>query len=234
MAHHAVQPGIGHSHQAHGRGFYLLCKLVTGERKQALARTHTTATEPWTVLYELIPMFDYGNDPKNWGARPKFPDPTKEAMVTTILDKWVENHKEFVLKDERMPRKGKLIDLAEALLHVDEWDVDWAKKLSNREIKLVRDYKEWFREFALTFFRKPRGCSCCKKLWEPPASAGEEVKLLTCGGCKQTYYCDKKCQTANWKVHKKNCKLLKSRLDPDDPTSVFVGRTLDDFVKKMW
>lgn len=236
MAHHAVHPGIDHSHQAHGAGFYLLCKLVTGERKQALARTHTTCTEPWTTLYELIPMFDYGDDPTNWGARPKFPDPSKEKMATAILDKWVDNHP-FRLKGEGMPREGKVIDLAEALLHVDDWDVDWKDGLTAKEIKLVRQHSEWFHEFALTFFRKARGCSWCKKLWEPPAGGGDDddddegVKLLTCGGCKQVFYCNRECQIAHWKkVHKKQCKLMRSRLDPNDPSSVSVARALDDVV----
>lgn len=220
MAHHAVSPGIGHSHRAHGAGFYLLCKLVEGERKQALAQTHTTRTEPWTTLYELIPAFEY-EDPKDWGSRPKFPDNSKEVTVTEIIDKW-NQRLDFSLKDTALPRQGKLIDLAEALKHVDEWDVDWKDGLTNNEIKLVREHSEWFSKFAAIYFRKPRGCSCCKTLWEPG------VKLLVCGGCKQIYYCGKACQADHWrKVHKKQCKLLQSRLDKDDPTSVLVKRTLE-------
>ena len=32
-----------------------------------------------------------------------------------------------------------------------------------------------------------------------------------CGGCKQTYYCSKECQTKHWAVHKRKCKKIKRK-----------------------
>jgi hypothetical protein len=29
-----------------------------------------------------------------------------------------------------------------------------------------------------------------------------------CGGCKQFFYCDRECQTAHWKLHRKECKYI--------------------------
>jgi tetratricopeptide (TPR) repeat protein len=39
--------------------------------------------------------------------------------------------------------------------------------------------------------------------------AGEGVSnLMKCTGCRQTHYCSKKCQAADWKRHKKACKEI--------------------------
>lgn len=32
-----------------------------------------------------------------------------------------------------------------------------------------------------------------------------EERILVCSGCKKVAYCDRKCQKANWKAHKKTC-----------------------------
>lgn len=217
LAHFAVSSGVDHGHIAHCSGVYCYLKLVEGERKQALSRTHTTCTEPWTKLYELIPMFPH-SDPQDWGGLPAFPDKRKEAMATKIIDNW-RNRTFFVLHNEDLkgPVKRKYIDLAEALLH-DDWNVDWTNRLSSAEIKLVRRHKTWFSDFAAVFFRKARGCLACKKLGEPG------VVMSWCSGCKQVYYCSKSCQTKHWKKeHKRQCKLLQSRLDKDDPRNVIVN-----------
>lgn len=34
-----------------------------------------------------------------------------------------------------------------------------------------------------------------------------QAKLLCCGGCKEVYYCDKRCQKPGWKLHKELCKI---------------------------
>ena len=122
MAHHAVSPGIGHGHKAIGTNMHFICKLVDADRKLELSKTYTTRTEPWTTLYELVPMFEY-DDPNEWGALPKFPDPKKEKMMLAIIDKWAEyttGNREWILSNPEIPNfmQAKPIDLAEALLHV--------------------------------------------------------------------------------------------------------------------
>lgn len=225
MAHFAVSPGIDHGHMALGADLFLVVKRVDPERRRQLNRTHTTATERSSTLYELVPKFDY-KDPKDWGTRPKFPDTTKEHIVDEIIDKWY-GRSEFLLSNSNLPCGVKIVDVAEALLHVDDWNVDWDKGLTKQEIELVRQHNEWFSRFAEVFLRKPRGCACCKKLWEPGAAA-----LLRCGGCKQVYYCNSDCQHTHWKTHhKKWCKKLRSRLDADSPDSIIVRRTLDDYMQ---
>ncbi|KAJ7479256.1 hypothetical protein FB451DRAFT_1032218 [Mycena latifolia] len=63
-------------------------------------------------------------------------------------------------------------------------------------------------EAALTYYRNgvPRdfgapSCFKCGKVRED-LDGGE---LMRCGKCKTAHYCNKKCQTANWKAHKKIC-----------------------------
>ena len=46
-------------------------------------------------------------------------------------------------------------------------------------------------------------CGGCKKLC---LNVGVNPIMLKCGRCKQVRYCNKECQTADWKEHKKNCK----------------------------
>src|SRR5947209_7521905 len=45
-------------------------------------------------------------------------------------------------------------------------------------------------------------CRVCQK------EDGDDIKLLRCNACKNikdTWYCSKKCQKADWKEHKKHC-----------------------------
>jgi hypothetical protein len=37
------------------------------------------------------------------------------------------------------------------------------------------------------------------------------VKVRKCSGCQQVAYCNRDCQTAHWKEHKKACKKADSR-----------------------
>ncbi|PVH95180.1 hypothetical protein DM02DRAFT_618079 [Periconia macrospinosa] len=47
----------------------------------------------------------------------------------------------------------------------------------------------------------PDKCAGCKKT---PSEAGV-ASLKTCAKCKSVWYCDRECQKADWKVHKKIC-----------------------------
>lgn len=47
-------------------------------------------------------------------------------------------------------------------------------------------------------------CNACKK---------EASDLKFCTGCNVIKYCDKDCQKADWKSHKKTCKKTKERID---------------------
>ncbi|KAF4620883.1 hypothetical protein D9613_000063 [Agrocybe pediades] len=44
----------------------------------------------------------------------------------------------------------------------------------------------------------PPSCSTCHE---------EKDNLQVCSKCKETFYCSKECQVADWKSHKKQCKL---------------------------
>jgi hypothetical protein len=49
-------------------------------------------------------------------------------------------------------------------------------------------------------------CQHCAKRETPLDNA----KLMTCQRCKVTYYCNRECQVADWKSHKKQCTVLSS------------------------
>jgi hypothetical protein len=120
--------------------------------------------------------------------------------------------------------KRQCINLAEALLQ-DNWNVDWTNGLSSAEIKIVCQHKTWFSYFAAVFFFKPRGFLACKKLFE------RRVILPVCSACKQVYCCTKSCQVMHWKKkHKKQCKLLQSGLNKDDPRDAVFSRDFDDTI----
>jgi hypothetical protein len=46
-------------------------------------------------------------------------------------------------------------------------------------------------------------CRHCEKI-----ERLDGAKLMKCQRCKVTYYCSKKCQVADWKCHKKMCKVM--------------------------
>ena len=49
-------------------------------------------------------------------------------------------------------------------------------------------------------------CSTCKK-----SESEVGTTLLTCSRCKRVYYCSKTCQKNDWKRHRKECAIKKSR-----------------------
>jgi len=54
------------------------------------------------------------------------------------------------------------------------------------------------------FVEASRQCSCCGQML---ASHGKNGKLLSCGTCKTTHYCDRACQKRHWKHgHKSVCR----------------------------
>eukprot|EP01084_Bolivina_argentea_P122286 216702_1 len=42
-----------------------------------------------------------------------------------------------------------------------------------------------------------------------------ESTTQRCSGCKSVYYCSAKCQKQDWKMHKKQCKILKEKYEND-------------------
>ncbi|PPJ59037.1 hypothetical protein CBER1_01673 [Cercospora berteroae] len=73
----------------------------------------------------------------------------------------------------------------------------------------------------------PKQCAAC-------SSTGEELKR--CGRCLKVEYCNKECQTAHWKTHKKECSRLageseqpsSSRNDSKPFTAISEGNFLHD------
>ena len=68
---------------------------------------------------------------------------------------------------------------------------------------------------ALYYERKNEKCwSCGKNKQEEQISVAnkggsDSVKLLRCGVCQVAYYCDRKCQTIDWKErHRRWCKVM--------------------------
>ena len=48
-------------------------------------------------------------------------------------------------------------------------------------------------------------CSYCRKL-EERSKVPKSRAMKKCGRCKLVFYCDRKCQKRDWKVHKLMCK----------------------------
>uniref|UniRef100_A0A8C6WJ66 MSS51 mitochondrial translational activator n=1 Tax=Neogobius melanostomus TaxID=47308 RepID=A0A8C6WJ66_9GOBI len=65
-----------------------------------------------------------------------------------------------------------------------------------------KDYKEMFQRMEDTF----KFCTGCNSL---PEHLREGQSLKRCVKCLNVYYCTKECQTKNWPVHKKVCKILR-------------------------
>jgi hypothetical protein len=170
-------------------------------------------------------LFDY--EGISWGLRTPFPDANQEAIVDSILKKWSKGV--FFAPNPTLRLSFKLVDLAAALLHLDDWEVeDRDKGLTDEEMHLVRTNNKWFSSVAEILFRKPRGCAKCQKLWEPG------VNLKKCSGCQQVFYCNRDCQRADWKPkHRVQCKYLRGRLDKDVTYTCSFRNTLsenDDFM----
>ncbi|XP_069502175.1 putative protein MSS51 homolog, mitochondrial isoform X4 [Ambystoma mexicanum] len=65
----------------------------------------------------------------------------------------------------------------------------------------IHTYFDMFQKIEDTF----KFCAECKKL---PGDISDSSNLRRCKRCQNVYYCDSKCQRANWPLHKKFCKKL--------------------------
>lgn len=55
-------------------------------------------------------------------------------------------------------------------------------------------------------------CYGCRKCHKTIKESGEKNNTLICGACRGVRYCSRKCQIADWKIHKEDCKeAVKSR-----------------------
>jgi hypothetical protein len=79
-------------------------------------------------------------------------------------------------------------------------------------------------------------CRHCNKI-EAPGGA----KLMKCQRCKQSYYCSKDCQVADWKIHKKTCKEQSSKIESRSASKTssstmiaFVKSNYFDIVKEVY
>jgi hypothetical protein len=69
--------------------------------------------------------------------------------------------------------------------------------------------------YAITGIRDPFNspitpqniCHFCD--YKPPPTRGSKT-LLRCSACKAVKYCDRDCQSKDWKFHKKGCALIQS------------------------
>ena len=66
----------------------------------------------------------------------------------------------------------------------------------NNKNDLPIEYKEYINYLRI----EVKMCSYCG-VYE-----NDNIKLLKCGRCKKTYYCNKKCQSDGWSAHKDFCK----------------------------
>jgi hypothetical protein len=80
-------------------------------------------------------------------------------------------------------------------------------------------------------------CRHCEKIETPMDSA----KLMKCQRCKEAYYCNRKCQAADWKSHKKLCSdhvsgiLNRSAQKTSDLTfRAFLDSNYFDIVKEVY
>ena len=59
--------------------------------------------------------------------------------------------------------------------------------------------------------RSTRACAACQKAETPRAA------LSRCAGCKDSFYCSRECQRADWKQHKQHCGSPKATAGPKQP-----------------
>ena len=81
-------------------------------------------------------------------------------------------------------------------------------------INRVPMYNNEFKESLKAKINFNKSCNNCGKSWE------KEFKR--CGGCKNTYYCNKTCQIEDWKTHKHFCCHKKDKVDKKNSASQFL------------
>lgn len=115
----------------------------------------------------------------------------------------------------------KEVDLACALRHIDDWEVDWDKNLTVNEVQYVREHKNYFRRLAKAMFRDFPICEACGTV---------ELNLLSkCSRCHSAHYCSQTCQKVHWKKHKERCTCLKEMRNKKPPQSITItGMTAND------
>ena len=69
-----------------------------------------------------------------------------------------------------------------------------------------------------------RLCACCR------VNGGTK----RCGGCKQTYYCSRECQTKHWPSHKTKCKEIKKKNNKKKASKQNEGNIYQSIAKNMF
>jgi hypothetical protein len=73
-----------------------------------------------------------------------------------------------------------------------------------------------------------KSCGHCDKIEKP-----QGTKLMKCQRCKLAYYCNRECQVANWKSHKKMCKAISSNIESRS-TAKITDSTINAFLKSNY
>ena len=196
-------------------GLDLITKEITGQRKRELFQTHLRANERSDErLYELVPRFDFWKTqdrPAEWGRKPAAPE-GKHDLVEEIIGAWrpmVESYG-YCRHLDRNPGNNSIMNLKrvhlhEALLHIEDWTVDWFSDLNAEQVEYVRSHSAYFAEITKVVLRPLEFCCYCR-LMEDQLEA--DKKLKKCGGCRALYYCSVSCQRADWREHKKRCAMF--------------------------
>jgi len=200
---------IKHGQTVSGLDFTILNE-IEGAEKMRLLNTHATANLRHNApLFELVPRL-------GWDFPP--PPEGKDLLYHEILGVWTLRPKFFLHRDGDLlnlaPDNIKQVDLAVALRHVGEWNVDWYVGLEQEQMEYVMRNSKYFVKVAKILFRPKSVCAYCGLV--------DIEKLQQCSRCKQTWYCGSECQKKDWKDHKRECKYWKD-LRSDKPTKVNSG-----------
>jgi len=187
MMHLSTQT-VDHGHTAQGPGsMELMINELKGESKTKMLNTKAyflLHTNPNARLFQLVSRFETEH-PQDWGSFPSPPEGRLD-LVADIREIWRKQRTFFLAVDLTVDGQnlcianGKRVDLAVALRHVQDWNVDWDKDLNAEQRAFVVKHHHCFYQVAKVLFRKTFLCGRCGAM---------EGKLAKCARCKNVWHC---------------------------------------------
>jgi hypothetical protein len=121
-------------------------------------------------------------------------DPERSANVLTCLQTCLQ------LVKKKLKSGTRTGDILDAVIAGKDGPISEKAKSSLSRLQSLARLSN--NNMTCTNFKM---CHHCNKI-----EALDGAKLMKCQRCKVAYYCSKQCQTADWKIHKKNCKAISS------------------------
>jgi len=134
----------------------------------------------------------------------------------------------YATQNDFFPRHwGHLMDLREAKIRTKEWNTAVEKYIASSEDKRPADVIKKASMIGDSGGPLYVQCNVCRRY-----DKDIHIQFKYCGACKKKAYCSKECQQADWKEHKRECRM-KDQQNLQLPSQVALQMAVDMYLKNL-